>query len=88
MGHAYQNVETGVEPVRRPVRKPISVFNILKTEIHGPVAYSEDRMLPWKVAKELATRGAKFKALSRIWYRLKPTIKQTKNIVSIFAAND
>ncbi|MFT6581852.1 MAG: hypothetical protein ACJAU6_002293, partial [Alphaproteobacteria bacterium] len=41
-----QNVETGVKPIRHPVPGPLSVFNILKTERHEPVAYTEKRTLP------------------------------------------
>jgi hypothetical protein len=39
-------VETGVKPIRHPVPGPLSVFNILKTERHEPVAYTEKRTLP------------------------------------------
>ena len=39
-------METGPEPVRRPVPRPISFFNILNKETHKTVAYTEDRILP------------------------------------------
>jgi hypothetical protein len=52
MGHAYQNVETGVEPVRRPVLGPLSIFNILKMEkkkkgrLYGRPDTTESAFLP------------------------------------------
>jgi hypothetical protein len=52
MGHAYQNVETGAEPVRRPIPGPLSIFNILKMEkkkrgrLYGRPDTTESAFLP------------------------------------------
>jgi len=39
-------MEGGAQPVRHPVPRPLSGFNILKKEKHETVAYTEDRTLP------------------------------------------
>ena len=44
--HATQTMETGAEPVRRPVPGPLSIVNILTMEKRETVAYTEDRTLP------------------------------------------
>ena len=43
---ATQTMETGAEPVRRPVPGPLSIVNILTMEKRETVAYTEDRTLP------------------------------------------
>jgi len=47
--HHILGLETGSEPVRNPVPRSLSIFNILKMEMHKAVAYAEDRILPIQV---------------------------------------
>jgi len=54
---ATQTMETGAEPVRRPVPGPLSIVNILTMEKRETVAYTEDRTLPPTTARILSSNS-------------------------------